>query len=129
MKIHHLGYAVKNLNLALRNFQKLGYNKLHPQVIDKQRKVVIQFIQKDGYRLELVSPLGRQSPLGNILKKIGPTAYHLGYEVKNINQKISQLRRNKFFLLEKSSSAPAMLGKKVAFLFNKEIGLIELVEK
>lgn len=55
--------------------------------------------------------------------------YHICYEVENIEEAILELKKQKFILVQKPQVAVAMNNKKVCFLFNKNTGLIELVEK
>lgn len=129
MKIHHIGYAVKNIEEAIKNFKDLGYKTLGILEADEKRKVKIQFMQNDNYTIELISPSGEDSPIKNILTKIGNTPYHFCYEVENIERTIQMLKRKKYLLVENISPAKAINNQKVAFLFNNEIGLIELLEK
>jgi hypothetical protein len=43
---------------------------------DKDRDIFIAFGELDGYRVELVAPMGEGSPVDMYLSKIGPTTYH-----------------------------------------------------
>nr|WP_314779289.1 VOC family protein [uncultured Treponema sp.] len=79
--------------------------------------------------IELIEPIDETSPVYKILQKSGVTPYHICYEVENISDTITELKREKFIPLSKPVEAVAMSNKKVCFLFNKNIGLIELVEK
>ena len=55
--------------------------------------------------------------------------YHICYEVENLENAISELQQNKFVLAKKEQPAIAFNNRKVVFLFHKEVGLIELLEK
>ncbi|HOL87443.1 MAG TPA: hypothetical protein PLK32_08820 [Defluviitoga tunisiensis] len=44
MKVHHIGYAVTNLDEAFNILELLGFEKEKEEVIDDKRKVRILFI-------------------------------------------------------------------------------------
>ena len=96
---------------------------------DDKRNVKILFIHNREYRIELIESLGENSPIRNILKKSGSTPYHLCYESENILEDIELLKNNNFILISELSESRAINDKKVCFLYNKQIGIIELVEK
>lgn len=39
LKIHHIGYAVKNIDKAIEHFSNLGY-VVHEKSVDEKRKVI-----------------------------------------------------------------------------------------
>ena len=82
----------------------------------------------DSPTLELLAPVNENSPVNNILEKNGVSPYHTCYVVKDIQEAISELRKQKYVMISKPAEAVAFKGSKVAFLFNKNVGLIELVE-
>ncbi|ENK0555897.1 VOC family protein [Clostridium sporogenes] len=128
MKISHIGYAVKDIDIAVDEFKKLGFKKIKEKIVDKKRNVIIQFMDNKSCCIELIAPLDEESPVKNILKKLGDTPYHICYETNNIVEKIDELKRDKYFLIEHPSNAIAMEGNQVAFLYKKNVGIIELVQ-
>lgn len=128
MKINHIGYAVKNIDFSINEFEKMGYEKYKDKVVDENRKVVIQFMKNNGYMVELIAPVGDDSPINNIIKKVGSGPYHICYETDDIEKQIKDLLKNKYILIEKPDKAIAIEYRRVAFLFKKGIGIIELVE-
>lgn len=128
MKIHHIGYAVRDISISAAEFQKLGYRKCSEVTEDVERNVRIQFMKKDGYMIELVAPLNDKSHLCSILKKAGSSPYHFCYMVENIDSEIDNLLSNGYILVEKPCMAPAVGNGKVAFLYHKDIGILELLE-
>ena len=120
MKVHHIGYAVKNLDEAFNIFKLLGFEKENEKVIDDKRNVKILFIHNREYRIELIESLGENSPIRNILKKSGSTPYHLCYESENILEDIELLKNNNFILISELSESRAINDKKYAFcIINK----------
>jgi len=127
MKIEHIGYAVRSIEKALKEFEKFGYEKITEVIVDEIQRVKICFIQKDGVKIELIEPIDEQSPINGILKKVGPTAYHVCYTVENFEERVSKLEKE-YITLVKPVKASAFNGKKIAFFYSGEIGVFEIVE-
>lgn len=129
MKVDHIGYAVKNIDLSLQSFQELGFS-FEPVVEDLDRNISISFGWLGDYRIELVSPLDTTlpSPVDNILKKSGNTPYHICYASNSFDADIQDLQKKRFLLTIPPAPACAFGGKRVAFLYHIQIGLLEIVE-
>lgn len=85
-------------------------------------------MENGSYCVELVEPWGSESPIYGLLKKYKNCPYHLCYCSDDLNREIQQLEKEGWMLFQPPEAAPAINGKKVAFLINVEIGMIELVE-
>ena len=106
----------------------MGY-EASPVTDDPIQHVRICFLEKEGApRLELLEPLDEQSPVARTLATSGVTPYHICYEVTDITAAIAALRSQRFLLVSGPVPACAMGNKRVAFMFQKNTGLIELVE-
>ena len=129
MRIDHIGYAVKRIDRARGAFEALGYGFEAP-VEDRDRNVLLQFGSKDGTRIELVAPLDKTqpSPVDAYLSKLGPTAYHLCYGTEDLEREIERLESQGFRVTVPPAPAVAFGGRRVAFLMNLGLGLMELVE-
>lgn len=128
LKVHHIGYAVNNLQQSLEMFQKLGYVIKSGPEKDFKRNVEIAFLQNNNYLVELISPLNEISPIKNYLNKIGNTPYHICYETHDIDETILELKKQKYRVIEKPSKAIAINNQRVAFLYQPKYGLLELLE-
>lgn len=128
MKIHHIGYAVKDIDKALQEFIILGF-KILSKTEDFDRRIQIIFIEKDDYVIELISPLNLDSPIYKILKKNGPIPYHICYESDFFYEDLNNLKKLGWLIIEKPKKAIAINDKLVAFLYSKNIGIVELLEK
>lgn len=128
LRVHHIGYAVKNIDKAIDMFTTLGYH-VHEKSIDESRKVIIAFAECSGYMIELISPLCEGSPVDSILKKNGSTPYHICYETDDITSTCQILKSEKFRMISEINPAPAIQNANVVFLYHPTIGIIELVEK
>ena len=69
------------------------------------------------------------APINNLLKKAGASPYHICYEVNNIEESIALLKKDKFMPVSKPKVSNAFDNHRVCFLFKKDIGLIEIIEK
>jgi len=128
MKIHHVGYAVKNIDKALDEFLLLGFKILSKQ-LDEARNINIIFIEKDNYIIELISPQNVASPINKILTKNGPIPYHLCYESSEFQKDLEYLVTLGWVVIEKPKKAIAIDNSLVAFLYSKHIGIVEILEK
>jgi len=126
---HHIGIAVESIEKTAAHFIEAGY-KMTNVIFDPKQIVHISFLEKSGSPLlELVEAIDETSPVRNILRKVGVSAYHFCYEVENLDDSMAQLRKKKFVLLVKPVEAIAFGGRRICFLYHKETGLIELLEK
>ena len=80
------------------------------------------------YDIDAAAAVYEAGGLVKTLEKVGVSPYHCCYEVDNIEDAVSELRIQKYILVSKPVEAVAFCGSRVCFLFNKNVGLIELVE-
>ena len=128
MKIHHIGYLVKKIEKAKKAFQDLGYTIKQDVVLDEYRQVDICFLEKDGYVVELVSPISKDSVVYNLYKRYGNSPYHICYETDDFESAIAQLEKQHYMICSEKHEAIAIDGKNVCFMVNPFMGMIELVE-
>lgn len=126
MKVHHFGYCVSNLEESIKKFTLLFNMKiLKGPLEDPNQKVRIAFlITEDNIVLELLEPTGKDSP---VYGKIG--LVHVCFECENLLETVKDFEKKGFLLVRKIEKAKAIENKEIAFLFNKKIGLIELIQK
>jgi methylmalonyl-CoA/ethylmalonyl-CoA epimerase len=124
----HIGMATDNIHNTAQYYVDAGY-RMSDIVYEPTQDVYITFLEKESMpKIELVMPGSDNSPVCKIIKKSGVTPYHLCYGVKNIDTSIKELKEKHFLPLSCPICAVTMEDKKIAFLFSKEVGLIELVE-
>lgn len=128
MKVHHVGYAVADIAKAISVFEKLGYIVKKDMVEDELRKIKIVFMKNNEECIELVAPNGEANPVEGVLSKNGSTPYHICYETTDMAEEILTLRKQGWIVIQKPKEAPAIDNQLVAFLYQKDIGMIELVE-
>ena len=129
MTVHHIGYAVPDIDKALVEFAALGWKACSDVTNDVARQVKIVFMEQSGHKIELVAPLSDESPIKKMLQKGSGTPYHICYEVDNLEAAEAELKKAKFIPFKKTAVAPAIGGRRVEFMYAKQNGVIELVEK
>lgn len=128
-QFHHIGIATDSILKTSSYYLKMGY-VMSEVMYDPVQDVNISFLKKDGMpEIELLEPNSSASPVSRTLEKLGVTPYHVCYSVPDIDVALLELRREKFLPLFKPVGAVALSNKKICFLFNKNFGLIELVEE
>ena len=128
MKFHHIGVAVKNISATAAVYLSGGYEQSET-VFDPVQNVNICWLKRDGMPIvELLEPVDEKSPVNKTLEKNGVSPYHTCYLVEDIENAIKELRTMRYVVVSKPVSAVAINGSKVCFLYNKNVGLIELVE-
>lgn len=128
LTFHHVGIACRDIAKSQVFYTSMGY-QASAVIDDPLQHVRVCFLDKEGApRLELLEPLDDQSPVARTLVTVGVTPYHLCYEVEDIEAAMAALRHQRFLPVKEPLPACAMEGKRVAFMFQKHTGLIELVE-
>lgn len=130
LKIHHIGYLVKNIDKTINSFENLGYKIEESVKTDSIRNVLIAFLIKDSYRVELVSPINEESVVYNLLKKYKNSPYHICYESNkgSFENDIEILTSQGYVAIDSPAPAPCINNRRVTFLMNPNLGMIELLE-
>lgn len=127
-RVHHIGIAVFDIEATALKYERNGY-KRSEVVYDPIQRVNICWLTKENDPvIELLSSGSENSPVNKVLEKNGVSPYHICYEVDNLDEAILDLRRERFILVSKPAPAVAFKGSSVAFLYHKDVGLIELVQ-
>ena len=128
MRFHHIGVAVKSIDATAAIYKGGGYS-MSDIIFDPIQNVDVCWLTKEGApTVELLAPVDEASPINRTLEKVGVTPYHCCYVVDKIEDAVAELRKMKYIMVSKPAEAVAFCGSRVCFLFNKNMGLIELVE-
>lgn len=128
LKIHHIGYLVKKTEPAIHTLQALGYQITQSMIFDEIRQVDICFLEKDGYRIELVCPVSDKSVVYGLLKRYKNCPYHICYEAADFEKDFDALRAEGFLPIDTLTPAPALSGREVVFMTHAALGMIELIK-
>ena len=126
MKLNHIGYVVKNLGATGSAFQKLGYSCEAP-VDFPAHKCRVCFLRKDNeIPVELVEPYPENKSLARLATNEA-APYHLCYEVEDIDAECARLADEGYLALSEPLPAPAFGGRKICYLWSRELGYMELL--
>jgi len=126
--VDHIGYAVKSLGKAREFLKLLGFSVSSVEVIDELQNSRIQFMTNGQTKIELIEPINENAPIVNLLRKVGSTPYHFCFSTDEFDTVFEELKK-KAVLIVDQVPAKAFDGKRIAFFYNKEIGLFEILEK
>ncbi len=125
---HHIGVAVLDIEATANLYVQGGYHR-SSVIFDPIQNINVCWLTKEGSpTIELLAPVDDKSPVKRILEKNGVTPYHFCYSVDNIESAVKELKGQGYLLISKPVEAVAIRSSRICFLFNKNIGLIELVE-
>ncbi|MDQ3821983.1 MAG: methylmalonyl-CoA epimerase [Actinomycetota bacterium] len=113
--IHHLGVAVADLGDAVETYERLFDARLeHRETVPEQGVEAASLLVGDG-RVELLSPLGEDTPVGRFLAKRGPGMHHVAYEVADIRDALARLAGEGAELIDEQPRQ-GLFGLEVAFV-------------
>jgi len=85
-KIHHIGIAVKSLDEALRFYSETLGLTVHKQATVEQQGVKAALLTIGESEIELLEPLGPETPVGRFLERRGEGLHHLCFQTDGIDQ-------------------------------------------
>ena len=128
MKLHHVGYLVKDIRKSMTAFEALDYQLDGNIFFDEDRKSDICFMRSKRDAVELIQPR-TDSEIFPLLKKFRNSPYHLCFEVDDLDAEKNRLQSRGFLLFKDSSPARAISDSaRVAFLNHPAAGIVELVQ-
>jgi methylmalonyl-CoA epimerase len=91
--IDHVGVAVRSLDDGLALYgQTLGLVVAHRERVDEQG-VEAALLDVGESHVELLAPLGDDTPVGKFIAKRGTGLHHVAYRVPDINRTLGELNR------------------------------------
>ena len=113
--IHHLGVAVHDLDEAVDTYERLfGAELEHRAQIDDQGVEAAAVLVGSG-RIELLAPLGDETPVGRFLASRGPGMHHVAYEVGDVQAELDRLSAEGAELID-AEPREGLFGLQVAFV-------------
>jgi methylmalonyl-CoA/ethylmalonyl-CoA epimerase len=98
-------------------------------VSDPRQRVTVCFAEmRGGTTIELVEPLGENSPVDAIIGSSRGGVYHLCFEADDLDAELARFRAKRCVPLGKPVPAVAFGGRRIVFLLTPERDLIEIVE-
>ncbi len=134
-RIDHVGVACRDLARAIGLYQAtFGLEVVSLEVNEEQgvREAMVQvgggYELRPGY-VQLLEPLGPDTPVGKFLSRRGEGVHHIGYGVADIGQALADIGGTGVRLLDERPRHGSM-GASIAFLHPADLGgvLTELVQ-
>ncbi|MCL1827594.1 MAG: methylmalonyl-CoA epimerase [Candidatus Cloacimonetes bacterium] len=128
-KISHIGIAVKNLDEAVKFYEKLGLKVESYETVESQ-KVRVAFIPVGDTRIELLESTDPEGPIAKFIEKKGEGIQHIALAVDDLPASLAEAEKNEILLIDKVPRAGAH-GADIAFLHPKSTGgvLLELCKE
>jgi methylmalonyl-CoA epimerase len=113
--IHHLGVAVVDLDEAVDTYARLFGGVIEHRARVDAQGVEAASIRVGAGRVELLAPLGDDTPVGKFLAGRGPGMHHVAYEVDDIRAALSSLEAEGAELID-AQPRHGLFGLEVAFV-------------
>jgi methylmalonyl-CoA/ethylmalonyl-CoA epimerase len=113
--IHHLGVAVADLDDALDTYTRLFGAALEHRATVGDQGVEAAAVLVGSGRVELLSPLEDDTPVGRFLASRGPGMHHVAFEVADIRAALVSLKQAGAELVDSEPHA-GLFGLEVAFI-------------
>ena len=128
VKIRHIGIAVDSIEERLPIWESFGLKLNHSEKVESEG-VTTAHLKVGNYEIELLEPMGKDTPVGKCIDKKGPGIHHLALEVDDIEESLAKTKKNG---LEPIGEAPRAGAENtlVAFFHPKDTGgvLLEIVQ-
>jgi methylmalonyl-CoA/ethylmalonyl-CoA epimerase len=128
-RIDHVGVAVEDMDGALALYRdSLGMSLAHRETVEQQGVDAALLDVGEGH-IELLAPLGPETPVGKYLAKRGPGIHHVAYAVEDIDAELERLRETGLRLIDETPRV-GIRNSRVAFLHPAAVGgvLTEIVQ-
>ncbi|TRA99544.1 MULTISPECIES: methylmalonyl-CoA epimerase [Rhizobium/Agrobacterium group] len=121
-RLNHVAIAVPDLDVAIARYRALGADVSEPQSLP-EHGVTVVFIQADNTKIELLHPLGENSPIAAFLdRNPGGGTHHLCFEVPDIVVARDDLVKKGVRILGDGEPKIGAHGNPVLFLHPKDMG-------
>ncbi|HET9739315.1 MAG TPA: methylmalonyl-CoA epimerase [Solirubrobacteraceae bacterium] len=127
--IDHIGVAVDDLDAAIATHRDtFGMPLVHRETIGEQG-VEAALLDVGDSHVELLAPLGDDTPVGRFLARRGPGLHHVAYRVDDVEAALDGLRAAGVRLIDEAPR-PGIRGSRVAFVHPSAAGgvLTEIVQ-
>jgi methylmalonyl-CoA epimerase len=128
-RIDHIGVAVEEIEPALELYRdSFELTVAHREVVEEQGVEAVLLDVGENH-VELLAPLGADTPVGRFLAKQGPGLHHIAYQVSDIDATLERLREAGLQLIDQQPRT-GIRGSRVAFMHPRATAgvLTEIVE-
>jgi methylmalonyl-CoA/ethylmalonyl-CoA epimerase len=119
--VHHVGIAVDDLDASLLVYEELFGARLEHRESVEDQGVEAAALRVGESRIELLRPLGPDTPVGRFLAKRGPGMHHVAFEVDDVGVELARLRAEGAQLIDETPRR-GLFGLQVAFVHPEATG-------
>jgi methylmalonyl-CoA/ethylmalonyl-CoA epimerase len=119
--VHHIGIAVDDLDAAVLVYEELFGAQIEQRETVESQGVEAASLRAGSGRIELLRPLGPDTPVGRFLAKRGPGMHHIAFEVDDVATELARLQADGAQLID-DRPRPGMFGLQVAFVHPEATG-------
>ena len=113
--VHHVAFAVADLDEALETYQRLFGARVELRGRMDDQGVEAAYLRIGDGRVELVSALVEDTPVGRFLAKRGPGMHHVAYQVADVAAALRSLRAEGVEVID-PEPRPGLGGHEVSFV-------------
>jgi methylmalonyl-CoA epimerase len=128
-RIDHVGLAVEQIEPALELYrERFGLVLAHREVVQEQGVEAVLLDVGENH-VELLAPLGPETPVGRFVARRGPGLHHVAYQVDDIEATLAALKREGMEMIDERPRV-GIRGWRVAFIHPRDTAgtLTEIVE-
>lgn len=128
-RIDHIGVAVQELEEAIALYRDaFSMELVHREVVAEQGVEAVLLDVGENH-VELLSPLGPDTPVGKFLERQGPGLHHVAYQVSDIEATLQALSAAGMRLIDEQPRT-GIRDSRVAFVHPRSTGgvLTEIVQ-
>jgi methylmalonyl-CoA epimerase len=128
-RIDHIGVAVEDLDAAIALYETTyGMKVVHRETVTEQGVEAVLLDVGENH-VELLRPLGPDTPVGKFLAKKGPGLHHVAYQVTDIDRTLADLGEAGMRMIDEIPRT-GIRSSRVAFMHPAATGgvLTEIVE-
>jgi methylmalonyl-CoA/ethylmalonyl-CoA epimerase len=128
-RIDHVGVAVSDLDSAVALYEgTFGMPVAHRETVESQGVEAVLLDVGDGH-VELLRPLGPDTPVGKFIERSGEGLHHVAYAVDDIEGVLGKLKEAGIEMID-SEPRVGIRQSRVAFVHPRSTGgvLTEIVE-
>jgi methylmalonyl-CoA/ethylmalonyl-CoA epimerase len=131
LRIDHVGIACKSLEAAIERYESVfGLRVVSRETNSEQgvREAMLSLSDESSY-VQLLEPLGPDTPVGKFLARRGEGLHHVGYAVADVTAALETIGARGVRLVD-SRPRHGSMGASIAFLHPSDLGgvLTELVQ-
>jgi methylmalonyl-CoA epimerase len=126
--VHHVAFAVTDLDEAVGTYQRLFGARVELRGRMEDQGVEAAYLRVGSDRVELVSALAEDTPVGRFLAKRGPGMHHVAYEVADVRSAVRSLTTQGVEAIDEEPRA-GLGGHEVSFIHPDSIHgvLVEVI--